>query len=432
MKRRIAFLALVLGFFVLACQLIAGIDRVEKQDTPPPVPDVVTEAPPPTPDPCAHVVAADRPLKDDGVAVEVPPFFIAMKSLFLVPKTDGGTVGFDLDNVCTCDVRPGERREGGSSCKPRAGAICDDDGGVDNRVYSLFRDFGPLGLDLDDKADVNQRIAAGTATVLLEVFNYNGLANDKEIQVGFILSPGSYERSRYADGGPGPDHADPGTLEYPAAFEGFDTWTVDPRSVTAGLDGGGQYLPLFKGSGYVTDHVLVVSFDSSVELAFGPGRLAVGSPLLTGRLTPLGADFQPRDPARAPATELEKRFYALTGGKIGGRITARDWLAGVGTLVAFGSKDAAAPNSHFCTSPLFQTAIKYTCDNLDIARSARLDFDINADCDSLSFGAAIEGVPALAGAPRSEDAGPANECTAGPTGPAAAGPDSMLYVCPPK
>ena len=249
MKRRIAFLALVLGFFVLACQLIAGIDRVEKEDTPPPLPDVIEEAPPPTPDPCAHVLGPDRPVKDDGVAIEVPPFFIAMKSLFLVPKLDGGTVGFDLDNVCTCDKRPGERREGGTSCKPRAGVICDDDGGVDNRVYALFRTFGPLGLDLDDKADVNRRIGEGVSTVLLEVFNYNGLANDKEVQIGFILSAGSYVRSLYADGGPGPDHMDPGTIQYPAAFRRLRHVDGRSRSVTGGSTAARNTCPSSKVAG---------------------------------------------------------------------------------------------------------------------------------------------------------------------------------------
>ena len=75
MKRRALFVALVFGFAGVACQVVAGISRVELVD---PAPDSAPEAAPeaaPPPDPCGHVNPPAIPDNDaTGISnsIEVP------------------------------------------------------------------------------------------------------------------------------------------------------------------------------------------------------------------------------------------------------------------------------------------------------------------------------------------------------------------------
>ena len=176
--------------------------------------------------------------------------------------------------------------------------------------------------------------------------------------------------------------------------------------------------------------MLVVSFDSSVDVAFGAGKLAIGTPLMLGRLTPLGADFKPRDPTRPPATDLEKRFYALTDGK-DRRAHHRARLAGGGRdarrLRQQGRCGAEQPFLYEPAVPDRHQVHVRQPRHREVG-APRFRSSGRLRCALVRSGP--RGVPALAGAPRTEDAGANNECTAGPNGPVAAGPDSMLYVCP--
>ena len=70
MKRRLGALAVALGGTVLACQIVAGIERVDKADPPPAeagpdvfVPDAAIA------DPCSHVRPPSRTGKDDAPTI---------------------------------------------------------------------------------------------------------------------------------------------------------------------------------------------------------------------------------------------------------------------------------------------------------------------------------------------------------------------------
>jgi len=100
--------------------------------------DVVVEAPVTTdagadvpPAPCAEVFPPAKPAADDPSDAGNQAFVVALHTLDLGIRTDGGTpplFGYDLDNVFTCCDG------GASSCKPPVvGSHCDENGGRDGR-----------------------------------------------------------------------------------------------------------------------------------------------------------------------------------------------------------------------------------------------------------------------------------------------------------
>src|SRR3954470_21935545 len=187
MRRRALFVAAVLGIAGVACQVVAGISRVEQTDPPPDsAPEAAPEAGPP-PDPCAHVLPPAMPETDDDPNTSIDEFYLALRSVTLVAPV-GQTIGFDLDGVCSCDDRAQAARDGGQSCQtPKK--FCDADGGVDNQMATFASDFGPL-IDIDKAANVNARIQRGQQTSLIVISKYNGRANDREVAFGLFTSDG--------------------------------------------------------------------------------------------------------------------------------------------------------------------------------------------------------------------------------------------------
>ena len=103
MRRRLAAFAFALASAGLACQIVAGIERVEKV---PPAPDSTPaeDVTPPATDPCAHAAPPGAPAKTGapGEDDERPPFIVAVRTLNLIPEAGAPIPGYDLDNVCTC------------------------------------------------------------------------------------------------------------------------------------------------------------------------------------------------------------------------------------------------------------------------------------------------------------------------------------------
>lgn len=121
------------------------------------------------------------------------------------------------------------------------------------------------------------------------------------------------------------------------------------------------------------DGALLLPFDESAVLP-------VSGALVTGTLTPLGEDLQPRDPNRAP-TEREKRLYVLDNALAGGRIKAEQLMGAIGTV---DTSPPGSPAAYLCEQASWELARKGICDAVDLASAPSLDFDPAAKCDSLS------------------------------------------------
>lgn len=419
MKRRFAFFALVLGLSVLACQLIAGIDRVATEERPerqPDPPDVLEAAPPP-PDPCPHALPPPPPLADDdpGVEKQLPSFYVALSEFHLLARDDAGAVtGFDLDGVCTCDKRPATAHEGGASC---IGPVtCDLDGGIDNGSSTLFDMFGTIVPDLDQAANINKHISFGETGTLLAISQYNGRANDKAVNVGFIVSNGIDDGSGCGtnDGGPPP---------YPPGWCGNDIWTVDPTGV---IGEQAPYAAALSAPAYVTNHTLVIKDPTSYfEVPFGDLRLRLYSPIVVATIVPVDANGNPRDP-NAPPPAPNDRYYRLEDGRLAGRMAASTVLAASGALRQPGSSAPDAAAKYLCESTAFPILRSALCGARDIASSSQVDFDEKATCDALSATSSFRAQPALVGAKKSGALVVDNPCiVTGDSGSVAA-----LYQCP--
>ena len=418
-RRRLSVLAGVLGVTVLACQLVAGIERVDKVGPPPP------EAGPDTsvldssvPDPCKHVRPPPPPTVDDAPNDSIAAFYLALREVTLVPKGSAPVFGFDLDKACTCDTRPGTAFDGGASCASTRAVLCDADGGVDNQVASALRDYAAF-IDIDNAANINARIARGEQTSIIVITSYNGLANDRDVKFGLFTSEGIKD-------GPGcaGSVTDANGFSSPGCC-GEDNWTASASTVD---NPGGNIVPKSVGAGYVTNYEFVVELDSPARVPFGGYRLTLGSPISRGRLVPLDDKLAPLDTSKAivPATI---KYWRVEDSVIGGRVPASELLAAMGTVNTPGDS-GAGPKPPLCTSPLFGTVKQTLCDQIDINSSKLLDFIPSARCDAISIAISLTG-----GSVRVTRVEPVtaatNVCypTADGGGPVA-GPNGVDYQCP--
>ncbi|AKV01812.1 hypothetical protein AKJ09_08475 [Labilithrix luteola] len=414
MARRVALFGLSLVSLLAACQLVAGIERVDKSTTGPTVTDVPdasapTEAGPI--DPCVHARLPDTPSVDDDAAFELPTIVMAMERFSLKDNPDGHP-GVDLDNVCTCDTRPDTAHDGASSCVRKGKPACDGDGGVDNFFGDSVATF-QVGFDIDDFAGVNEGISRGRQSALLFVRKYNGRANDRDVEVGFVASDGIRDQGC-------PQSVPEGTGRgwYTPGWCGTDAWSVLPGTIVNGF-------PVAYGPGHVTDYSLVVELDLSVGVPFGDIVLAMGSPVSVGKLVPLDKDMKPRDP-NVPATPEEQTLWRLDDGIIAGRVAATDMLSAAGA--AFSPTGIGQDGTRVCQNPLFFSYIKgRICDSLDIAKSAKLDFQPDYACDAVSMMIRYSCAPARVGGEYKTDL-TANPCVAVDGGPREPQP-GVSYRC---
>ncbi len=428
--RKVAAGALALGTLVVACQIVAGIERVDKVAAPVDAADVAPPPPPPAPtDPCAHTRPVDAPDANDD-DTELPTIFVAVRTLDLLARDDAGaSLGYDLDGVCTCDMRPNTKADGSITCAPRAGAdpmaTCDDPGGIDNQSTKLFELYEQPPLDINQAADVGKQIASGHETVLLSIAGYNGRANDKEVLVGLFPSAGVRAQPQSAaNGQPGCTSVlNAGTGEWTPAWCGDDDWTVTTKSVVIASK---PVVALRTAKGWVTDYHLVVNVQNGdTIIPFGASAVALGDAVFTGRIVPLGTDLQPRDGSRPPMPS-EQRLYRVDDAVMAGRLKVHDMLV-VAATFATPKSDAGG---HLCTSDLFLLAQSQICQNLDIASSTGQDLVVSKPCDALSFAAKMTAFPVLEPDFYDPPADP-NECLPlGDGGPPPAAKPGVTYDCP--
>lgn len=182
-------------------------------------------------DGCEHALLPTRPIEPDGF-LETPLVFAMDQVTFGSKDAGTATVGYDLDNACTCSPHP-------ETCVPRTGAPphCDAPGGRDNSIAAITGTFtGPFSIE----AYINKQLAGGNAGLLITISGYNGLADDANISIGLLPSIGRFDRA--TDGGTGMDKI----------TDGGKRWSYDPN-----FDQKTNLANAIQFFGYVRDHVAV-------------------------------------------------------------------------------------------------------------------------------------------------------------------------------
>jgi hypothetical protein len=166
---------------------------------------------------CALTHPPAAPAKDDPSDAGDLTLYLAMRTVDLGIRDDGGVpppFGYDLDGLCTCPGPP--------DCVS-AMTTCDQAGGIDNAGGALFRQFYQLGGgSLFSQDAVNSQIAAGQATLLLRIRQYNGTPNDTQVELALYVSDGT----PVGDGG----------APTPPSWDGKDVWTQDLDSLVVGTN----------------------------------------------------------------------------------------------------------------------------------------------------------------------------------------------------
>lgn len=401
---------------VSACQLVAGIERVGKDGVaaaPSTSTDAGSEGDVPTtpapPDPCQHAWLPGPPALDDAPTRELPIIVMAVDTSALKP-TATSLEGIDLDGVCTCDSRPETAHGGASSCVGKDTTICDGKGGIDSHFATTLAAF-TSAFDREDFTRVNETIALGRVSLLLFLRKYNGLANDRDVEVGIVASNGL--RDSHC-----PNSVEGSFGYFSPGWCGDDAWTVPPSAVVEGF-------PVAYGAGHVNDYQLVVDIDSVIAIPFGNVNVPAGSPTIFGRIVPLGDDLKPRDPTRPPATPNEERFYRVESGLIAARVAATDMLAGLGSSIL---PDSVGGGRLCQNAQLYGLVHQRICDSLDIAKSKKFDFYDGYACDALSTSVYFTAAPSRVGA---TDVTPQEENGCAPVngGPADSGSSVTTYSC---
>ena len=308
--------------------------------------------------PCNHVVPPPPPAQGSP-GPDTVSFVSAFRLLTgIEPGDAGGTLGFDLDGVCTCPGPPSCI----SAVTPPS-MNCDEPGGRDLQGEPLFVVFDQA-FAVTELGDFSQRIAEGRLNLLLAVSDYNGGPDDTQVTVAAYGSNGL----RDPDGG----------AYVPPRWNGADEWNVDPASWFASTltDAGWHYTPsFFTTSAYVTQNTLVARFDDGITFDFGFTSTLVRDAVLTATIA--------ADPAGG---------YDLSG-NFGGRIATADIFDLMGRLTV------GADAGRLCgANPLFQGLSATVCQSADIMSSAAVD-NTNAVCDALSIAVGFSAFPAELGAP---------------------------------
>lgn len=367
----------------VACVSLAGLSGGEPAD---PV-ESGTDATPvdaTPPDPCRHAFPPAEPAVDDDPMGEVAPFIVAVREASLAGSVDGGMpIGFDLDGVCSCFTDPTTAHKGETSCAPREGGTvtCDGDGGADNAVNTLLAAYPDF---------LGGSTARGGPTMLIKIAKYNGRANDREVLVAVVASPGHYDTSGCPDAGP--IKGDP---PYPPTWKGCDRWAVDPGYLLPGTSEPSTFVPA-----YVVDHMLVVTpLSKPVMFLVATTTFPLTGARVMARLVALDTELRPLQ----PQPEVGERF-ALDEGVIAGRATTGDMLR------ALAASLARLDGGPLCGTPALFTAIKtqFICPGADVTGAPSLDFT-SAGCDALSVASAFAAEPARFGEVRPLDPTPCGD-----------------------
>jgi len=266
------------------------------------------------------------------------------------------TLGFDIDDACSCGDEacrcasaPACSRPGAASADPWQG--CDGPGGIDAnspKLYAALRSFSPLF----NSAGISSAIEGGFGTVLFDVSQYNGEANDGMVRVG-VYTTGSFFSSACNDEGE------------PPAWDGQDEWPIDDASSFFPLAGCGQspQPSFFDASAYVVDHQLVARLSQVsfvVELLGARLRLRLVDAI-----------------AVAPLQRDEEGAWSTAGATLAGYWPAQEVFRALAEL------DAGSV-LNLCESDLRSTQLTI-CNTVDATPSNE-----DVPCDAVSFAAEFD------------------------------------------
>jgi hypothetical protein len=329
--------------------------------------DVVVEAPVTTdagpdtaPAPCAEVFPPTKPAADDPSDAGNQTFVVALHTLDLGIRTDGGTpplFGFDLDNVFTCCDG------GASSCTPPVlGSHCDENGGRDNSGGQLIASLALLDPTVFNSTTISERLQDGVYSLIVQVSDYNGQANDTQIVAGLYASDGQQPD---ADGG------------IPLAkWDGTDVWTIDDQFVLNGADASPILPNHFDAHAYVANGTMVMQVNFPLSLgtsATGAITIALTGGVITATVVPVPGGG-----------------YRLENGQVAGRWNASSVLTAAQSLTLAGSPICPG-------TTLYSNVKQQICAAADIATDPTED-NKGMTCDALSVAFGYTADPALMGA----------------------------------
>ena len=252
-------LALVLVPLVLSCQLLLSRHNLDGD----PDPDARAPA-----DPCTHAVPPPPPRAGD--VPSVGDLWFATRQIILPLGEDGGVKpGLDLDDSCTCLP---DLRDGAAPCRtpflrtpPPSPKGCDFDGGVDDSLGAAALAYGSFLESFDLARTVNDGIDGGARTFLVYLANYNGQADDPDVDVGVVTSGGLFDPLRCEDAEAPIPEDQRASLQHTPLWDGCDRWS--PVHLTT-HDG----YPARKAKttkAYVSNHTVVAHLDTVSAQFFG-------------------------------------------------------------------------------------------------------------------------------------------------------------------
>jgi hypothetical protein len=337
--------------------------------------DVVVEAPTTTdagadapPAPCAEVFPPTKPAADDPSDAGNQTFLVALHTLDLGIRTDGGTpplFGYDLDNVFTCCDG------GASSCKPPVvGSLCDENGGRDNSGGQLIASLALLDPTQFNANTISQRLQDGVYSLIVQISDYNGTPNDTQIVAGLYASDGLE---------PGADGGVP-----LAKWDGTDVWTIDDQFVLNGADASPILPNHFDSHAYVVNGLMVMQVN--FPLSIGTSATGAITISLTGGV--ITADVVP----------VPGGGFRATNGQVAGRWNASSVLTAAQSLTLAGQ--SICPGTS-----LYKNVKQQICTAADITTDPSQD-NKGAACDALSVAFGFTADPAMMGSVISSGAKP--------------------------
>lgn len=261
---------------------------------------------------------------------------LAMRTIDIGDGDVTNAPGFDLDRACTCCTECAAAQ----TCTPPTAPICDAALGRDNAMAHFLSQLEQTLVSPVTSSSLQADIAAGSWTVLLRVWGYNGMADDDNVTMALYAT---------------------NALPMPPVWDGTDTWTVRSDYLVApsmSLDDA----TVKSDVAYVAGGVLVGTFGSA-----GPLRLS-----LTG-----GFELQLSSAVIAGTLEMADGRYRLANATLGGLWSMPDVFLTLNNL-----RQGGMPV--LCKGDLvYENTIKPLLCGL---RDSKPGFDAPAPCDALSFG----------------------------------------------
>jgi len=321
---------------------------------------------------CELALPPARPLADDAAPGTNLRLHFAMVDMWILPRPGDPVAGYDLDGLCTCPGR--------AACRPLVvpdaapldtNERCDGPGGRDNASYPRYLALRDITKEYSEEYWAAE-LQSGRQTALIEVADYNGGKNDVQVSVALAAAAG-FRRMTDA----GPDAA--------PQFDGQDQWALRDTEVPQGLPlGVGGTCTSMLGdcatrsvdrNAYVRDGVLVARIDGLFPWPLGslPWRVDMRRGYLVARIERQGSGL-----------------FALEGGQVAGRVSAKDFLNVYGRIVV---PPLTVP---LCRSAFFETFRAPFCQALDLPLDGDLD-GRDTSCDAMSSSFKFRAVSAQLG-----------------------------------